>query len=94
LRKYFVAVALVIVFLVFFIPLASTDPDGLEKVVQTYEAQEQESLWSGLLPDYSFSSISNSYVSTLFAGIFGVITVLLTGLIISKVMFRKTGKKA
>jgi ABC-type sulfate transport system permease component len=93
LRKYFVALALVVVFLVFFIPLASTNPDGLEKVVQTYEVQEHESLWSGLLPDYSFSSISNSYASTLFAGIFGVITVLLTGLIISKVMFRKTGKK-
>ncbi len=93
-KKYVVAAALVIVFLVFFIPLASTNPDGLEKVVQTYGAQENENLWSGLLSDYSFSSISNSYVSTLFAGIFGVLTVLLMGLLISKVMFRKPVKKS
>ena len=93
-KKYVIAVALVVVFLVFFIPLASTNPDGLEKVVQTYGAQENENLWSGLLSDYSFSSISDSYVSTLFAGIFGVLTVLLMGLLISKVMFRKTVKKS
>lgn len=93
-KKYVFAAALVIIFLVFFIPLASTNPDGLEKVVQTYGAQENENLWSGLLSDYSFSSISDSYVSTLFAGIFGVLTVLLMGLLISKVMFRKTVKKS
>ena len=93
-KKYVVAAALVVVFLVFFIPLASTNPDGLEKVVQTYGAQENENLWSGLLSDYSFSSISDSYVSTLFAGIFGVLMVLLMGLLISRVVFRKLGKKA
>lgn len=93
-KKYVFAAALVIAFLVFFIPLASTNPDGLEKVVQTYGAQENENLWSGLLSDYSFSSISNSYVSTLFAGIFGVLTVLLMGLLISEVMFRKPVKKS
>jgi ABC-type sulfate transport system permease component len=93
LKKYVVAVALVIVFLVFFIPLTSTNPDGLEKVAQTYGAKEQGNLWSGLISDYSFSSISNSYVSTLLAGIFGVLTVLAAGLLISKVMFRKPGKR-
>jgi hypothetical protein len=92
LKKYIVATALVIVFLVFFIPLASTNPDGLEKVVQTYGAQEQESFWSGLLSDYSFGSISNGYISTLLAGIFGVVTILVSSLLISKVLFRKPEK--
>jgi ABC-type sulfate transport system permease component len=92
LKKYIVATALVVVFLVFFIPLASTNPDGLEKVVQTYGAQEQESIWNGLLSDYSFGSISNGYISTLLAGIFGVTTVLVSSLLISKVMFRKPDK--
>jgi ABC-type sulfate transport system permease component len=92
LKKYVVAAALVVAFLVFFIPLASTNPDGLEKVVQTYGAKEQENLWRGLISDYSFNSISNSYVSTLLAGIFGVLTVLAAGLLISKVMFRKPSK--
>ena len=91
-KKYVVAAALVIVFLVFFIPLASTNPDGLEKVAQTYGAQEHGSFWSGLLSDYSFGSISNGYISTLLAGIFGVLTVLVFSLLISKVMFRKSDK--
>jgi len=92
LKKYVVAVALVIVFLVFFIPLASTNPDGLEKVAQTYGAQKHESFWSGLFSDYSFGSISNGYISTLLAGIFGVLTVLVSSLVISKIMFRKPDK--
>ena len=91
-KKYFVAAALVIVFLVFLIPLASTNPDGLEKVVQTYGAQEQESFWGGLLSDYSFGSISNGYISTLLAGVFGVVTILVSSLLISKVMFKKPDK--
>jgi ABC-type sulfate transport system permease component len=92
LKKYIVAAALVVVFLVFFIPLASTNPDGLEKVAQTYGAKEQGSFWSGLLSGYSFGSISNGYVSTLLAGIFGVVIVLVSSLLISKVMFRKPDK--
>ena len=45
-----------------------------------------------LLSDYSFGSISNGYISTLLAGVFGVLTVLVSGLLISKVMFRKPDK--
>ena len=37
-KKYLVAVALIIIFLIVFIPLASTNPDGLEKVASSFGA--------------------------------------------------------
>jgi hypothetical protein len=89
LRKIIIAIGLVIVFLAIFLPLASNNPDGLEKVALTFGAQEQGSIWKGFLPDYSLPSIGNSYVSTLAAGIFGVTMVLIAGLVLSKVMRQK-----
>ena len=62
------------------------NPDGLEKVVKTYDAKEHQSIWNGIMADYSFFSIGNQYVSTLLAGIFGVMTVLVAGLVFSEVM--------
>ncbi len=88
-RKIIIAIGLVIVFLAIFLPLASSNPDGLEKVVLTFGAQEQGSIWKGFLPDYSLPAIGNSYVSTLVAGIFGVTMVLLAGLVLSKTMHQE-----
>ena len=85
-KKYLVAVALIIIFLIVFIPLASTNPDGLEKVASSFGAQEHESLWSGLMSDYTFSLIKNTYASTLIAGIFGIVMVLVATLILGKVI--------
>ncbi len=81
--------ALIVVFLIAFIPFASNNPDGLEKVAATYEAQEQGNIWNGLIADYSFPLISNQYISTLVAGVFGVTMVLLSGIVIGKVIKRK-----
>jgi ABC-type sulfate transport system permease component len=84
-----IATVSLITFLVIFLPLASSNPDGLEKVVETYGAQESEPFWNGLLSDYSISAIGNSYASTLAAGSIGTIIVLAAGLIIGKVMTKK-----
>ena len=88
-KKYLAVVALIIIFLIVFIPLASSDPDGLEKVVESFRAQEHENLWNGLIADYSVASIGNSYVSTLIAGIFGVSIILVVSLLLGKVMVPK-----
>jgi ABC-type sulfate transport system permease component len=85
-KKIFVATIMITIFLVVLIPFASSNPDGLEKVVITYGAQEHQSFWNGIMADYSFFSIGNQYVSTLLAGIFGVVAVLVAGLVLSKVM--------
>jgi hypothetical protein len=85
-KKFIIATIMIAIFLVVLIPFASSNPDGLEKVVVTYGAQEHQSIWNGIMADYSFFSIGNQYISTLFAGIFGVVAVLVAGLVLSKVM--------
>jgi ABC-type sulfate transport system permease component len=91
-KKHLFAVVSIIVFLVVFLPLASSSPDGLEKVALSFGAQEHENIWAGLMADYTIASTSNSYVSTLMAGIFGIFIVLLTGLLLSKAISPKTKK--
>jgi hypothetical protein len=73
-----------------FIPLASNNPDGLEKVAITLGAHEDDNFWNGILPDYSVSGLGNGHLSTLIAGIIGVILVLLVGLFLSKGLKPKT----
>jgi hypothetical protein len=80
---------LLIVFFVLFIPLASRNPDGLEKVAQTYGADEKSNLWNGLFADYSIAIIGNQYLSTLIAGLFGTLMVLVVGLVFGKISFKK-----
>ena len=72
-----------------FIPLASSNPNGLEKVVQDFGAKEQKPIWDGLMTDYSVSFINNSYASTLLAGIIGVILVFVAALILNKTLISK-----
>jgi ABC-type sulfate transport system permease component len=85
-KKTLIATIIIALFMVVLIPFASNNPDGLEKVVLTYGAQEQQSIWNGIMADYSFFSIGNQYISTLLAGIFGVVIVLVAGLVLSKIM--------
>ncbi len=90
-KKIFaIATAALIIFLVVFIPLASSNPDGLEKVAETYGAQEQEPFWKGIMGDYSVSGISNPYVTTVIAGIAGTGIVLVAGLLLGKTMPKKS----
>ncbi len=93
-KKFLIATIVIMAFLIILIPFASSNPDGLEKVIETYGAQEQQNIWNGLMADYSFFSIGNQYVSTLLAGIFGVLAILVAGLVISKVMNANENKKA
>jgi ABC-type Fe3+ transport system permease subunit len=80
---------LIMLFLMVFVPFASSNPDGLEKVVLTYSAQENQSPWSGLMADYSLGAVDNSYVSTVLAGIIGAIIVLLSTYLLGMVIETK-----
>ena len=88
-KKYLGALILLVVFLVLFIPLASSNPDGLEKVAQDFGANEQKPIWDGLMTDYSVKFINNSYTSTLLAGIVGTILVFCAALILNKTLIPK-----
>jgi hypothetical protein len=92
-KKIIVAFILIIAFLAIFIPLASINPDGLEKVVQTFGAKEQKPIWEGLMTDYSVSFISNAYLSTLLTGIVGTTIVFFSALILSKTISSKKRKR-
>ncbi len=75
-KGYLKVLILILACLAVLIPLASNAPDGLEKVAETIGIEEHEPVWTGLMPDYTIPAIDNSYISTLVAGVFGVILVL------------------
>lgn len=69
------AVILIILGLAVLIPFASTNPDGLEKVAESLGLEESESIWSGLMPDYTFPFTENSYMTKLISGLIGLFLV-------------------
>ena len=85
-KKYLVAIALLVVFLAVFIPCASSSPDGLEQVAQSLGVKELEPLWRGFMFDYSVEVFENPYVSTLLAGVFGTLMVLAVSFVFGKVI--------
>lgn len=66
------AIILIIVGLAALMPFASTFPDGLEKVAESLGLEEPESIWSGLMPDYTFLFIANPYMTKLISGLIGL----------------------
>jgi cobalt/nickel transport protein len=89
-KKYFGIIALIVVFLAVFVPFASSNPDGLEKVASTFGAEEHQPFWNGLMADYSVGAVGNSYVSTVLAGVFGAFMVLLVALLLGKAISPKS----
>ncbi|PMB75300.1 MAG: hypothetical protein C0193_01060 [Candidatus Bathyarchaeota archaeon] len=85
-------IILILVFLAILIPFASENPDGLEKVVETLGVEEREPLWSGLMPDYTLPTISNSYISTFLAGVFGTLLVLGISYSVGMAITKKEGE--
>lgn len=88
-KKYFAMLALILVFLVVFIPFASSNPDGLERVAENLGIEKHAPLWRGLMFDYSMETIGNPYISTLVAGIFGTLMVLLATLLLGTAINQK-----
>ena len=91
-NKNLVVVAAIMVFLVVFIPFASSSPDGLERVVENFGVEERSPIWNGIMSDYAIASIENPYVSTLLAGIFGTLMVLLAGSLFGRALSPKNPK--
>jgi NADH:ubiquinone oxidoreductase subunit 4 (subunit M) len=88
-KKYIAAVVSIIVFLAILIPFASSNPDGLEKVAETMGIEEHEPVWKGLMSDYSVEIAGTPYVSTLLAGVFGTLIVLMSTFIFGKAIASK-----
>jgi hypothetical protein len=77
-KKHLAAIAGITIFLAVLIPLASSNPDGLERVVENFGVQETVPIWNGIMSDYTIATIANPYISTLLAGILGTLIVLVS----------------
>ena len=88
-NKRLAVIVAIMVFLAVFIPLASSSPDGLERVVENFGVAEHEPFWNGVMSDYAIAAIADPYVSTLLAGVFGTLMVLIAGLLLGKALAPK-----
>ncbi|OLS40894.1 PDGLE domain-containing protein [Bacillus sp. MRMR6] len=71
---YFVLFTLILA--VFVSPLASSRPDGLERVAHDLSFIENEkNPFYEVFPDYSLSFIPIEYLSTAFSGLFGLLII-------------------
>jgi len=88
--------SLVIAF--FLSPLASSLPDGLEKVLEKLlpgePVEEGASPASAPLPDYVVPGVKNKWVSTALAGLVGTIVVFAVALLMAKALSRKKSSPA
>jgi cobalt/nickel transport protein len=91
-KKHLVVIALIVVFLAVFIPLASSNPDGLERVAENFGVEEHAPFWNGLMSDYAIVAIGNPYVSTLLAGVLGTFMVLIAAFLLGKAITPKNRK--
>jgi cobalt/nickel transport protein len=92
-RGYLKAIIITLVCLAVLTPFASEFPDGLEKVVETFQIEEKEPIWNGLMPDYTLPTIENKYASTLLAGVCGFFLVLITAYTIGLTATKPRGEK-
>jgi hypothetical protein len=88
-KKYLAAITLIIIILAIAIPFASKNPDGLQKLTATQGTQGNQPYWKGLMNNYSIGTIENSYVSTVVAGIIGILAVLSGTFLLGKLMAPK-----
>jgi cobalt/nickel transport system permease protein len=75
--SHWIAVGLLIALVVAFAsPLASSDPDGLERVAEDHEfLEDAKDAPYSLLPDYTIPGVDNKEIATVAAGIVGVLIV-------------------
>ena len=88
-KKHLAAIAGITIFLAVLIPLASSSPDGLERVVENFGVQETAPIWNGLMSEYTIAAIANPYISTLLAGILGTLIVLVSTYLLGMVIGTK-----
>lgn len=78
----------------FLSPLASSDPDGLERVAEDEGfLEEAKDAPYEVIPDYVFPGVENEDVATILAGIAGVLIVAALTFVVAFVL-RRNGREA
>jgi ABC-type Fe3+ transport system permease subunit len=77
-RRWWIAgIAIAVLVVVLLSPLASSAPDGLERVAEDQGFIDQATnLVGGLLGDYSIPGIGNETLSTILSGLLGIALVV------------------
>lgn len=89
-KKYVFFGLMISIILVLLSPLASSFPDGLEKVSLLFNfSHKGTSLISSPMPDYTIPFIRNSSLSTISAGIIGTLIIFIILYILGKLLKRK-----
>jgi len=90
-RRWWIAgVAIAALVVVVFAPLASPDPDGLERVAEDQGFIDRaENFFSGLLGDYAIPGIDDPAVSTIVSGLIGVAIVVVIMFALGRLLARR-----
>ena len=85
-----IGIAIAALVVVVLAPLASSDPDGLERVAEDQGFIERaENFFSGLLGGYAIPGVDNEGLSTVLAGLIGVAIVVAIVLLLGRVVARR-----
>jgi ABC-type Fe3+ transport system permease subunit len=85
-----IGIAIAALVVIVLAPLASSDPDGLERVAEDQGFIERaQNFFSGLLGDYAIPGVDNEWLSTILAGLLGVVIVVAIVLILGRVVARR-----
>jgi hypothetical protein len=92
-QTYLKVFVFLVICLLFLAPFAYDAPDGLERVAENLGIEDAEPLWRGLMPDYNFSPLENSYFSKVFAGAFGAFIVFSVAFLLGIKILRTKGEQ-
>ena len=85
-----VGIAIAALVVVVLAPLASSDPDGLERVAEDAGFIERATnFWGGLLSDYAIPGVDDPTVSTVLSGLLGVAIVVALVFVLGRVVARR-----
>jgi len=73
-------------------PLASSDPDGLERVAEDrgFLDRAQDAVYE-ILPDYSIPGIEDPFLTTVLAGLIGVVVLFGLMVLLGRLLARRRG---
>jgi len=93
--KWWQIALLIIIVLAVLSPIASTFPDGLERIAEGkgFADKAHESLFV-VIPDYSFPGIQNETVSTIVAGLAGTLILFGIGYCLAALLKSKSKHEA
>jgi len=91
-KSYLEVFIITLVCLIALIPLASNAPDGLKRVAEDLRIVQNEPDWKGLMPEYNFPLLGDSYASKIVSGTLGAFLVLGIAFLVGKTVI-KTAKK-